>query len=315
MEKTLLLTGATGLLGSHVLKEMQESSWASSYDILAPSSTELDLTSPKDTEDYFNSHRPAIIIHLAAKVMGLRGNLDNQISSMHSNMNINQNLFMACTKHPPEKIFFAGTVASYSFPYETLPLSESGFLDGDVHAGEFGYAWAKRMGYPWLKMLSDEFGLSWTYGILTNLFGPNDRFVGPYTHVAPALIHRANETSKASPQKALRVWGNKNVTRDFMYAPDAAKAVLVTLEHASPTGMMVNIGTGQETSMGELAVLIASQFGLDFVEWDSEKPVGVSKRWLNVQLLESLGFKADPDKRSQIQETVSWYLSNQGTLR
>jgi GDP-L-fucose synthase len=315
MKSTLLLTGATGLLGSHVLKELQESSWANSYDILAPSSTELDLTSPKDTEDYLNSHRPSIVIHLAAKVMGLRGNLDNQISSMQSNMSINQNLFMACTKHPPEKIFFAGTVASYSFPYESLPLSESGFLDGDVHAGEFGYAWAKRMGYPWLKMLSNEFGLSWTYGILTNLFGPNDRFVGPYTHVAPALIHRANETSKASPKKALRVWGKKNVTRDFMYAPDAAKAVLVTLEHASPTGMMVNIGTGQETSMGELAELIAYQFGLDSVEWDSEQPVGVSKRWLNVQLLESLGFRADLDKRTQIQETVSWYLSNQSTLR
>jgi GDP-L-fucose synthase len=247
--------------------------------------------------------------------MGLRGNLDNQISSMETNMSINQNLFMAAIRYPPKRIFFAGTVASYSFPYRSMPLSENNFLDGDVHAGEFGYAWAKRMGYPWLKLLADDFGVSWTYGIITNLFGPNDRFIGPYTHVAPALIHRAHEAYNTSTHKTLKAWGNKNVTRDFMYAPDAAKALLVTLDHASPSGIMVNIGTGQETSMGHLADLIASQFGLTNVEWDSDKPVGVSRRWLNVDRLESMGFRANLDVKFQIKETVSWYLDNKLALR
>jgi GDP-L-fucose synthase len=171
------------------------------------------------------------------------------------------------------------------------------------------------MGYPWLKLLADDFGVSWTYGILTNLFGPNDRFVGPNTHVAAALINRAHEAAKDPTQRTLKVWGNEKVTRDFMYAPDAAKAVLLTLQHASTSGTLVNIGTGQETPMGQLADLVADQFGLEAVEWDAEGPVGVNRRWMNVQLLESFGFSADLDLSRQVRETVKWYLLNQQAIR
>jgi GDP-L-fucose synthase len=248
--------------------------------------------------------------------MGLSGNLAFQRQAMLANLKINENLFGALMNHPPQRVFFAGTAASYAFPYSTLPLNESQFLAGDVHAGEFGYAWAKRMAYPWLRLLGEESGTTWTYGIITNLFGPQDRFLGEFTHVIPALINRAGQISKTDPDAKLKVWGHSSVTRDFLFAPEAAKAILHSLQHAPPhAGQFVNIASGVELSMGRVARAISDNFGLSGVEWVADKPIGVRRRVMDVSKLKEIGFNPSTDFDVQIEKTVTWFKANQDFLR
>lgn len=315
MQTSLLVTGSSGLLGASVVRAIRELAWDKKFKILTPSSQELDLTLENETENYFGIHKPEVVVHLAAKVMGLRGNMDNQIQSMRQNSRINESLFLAATKYPPKRIFFAGTVASYAFPYKSLPLVEEHFLDGDVHAGEFGYAWAKRSAYPWLRLFSEELGVSWSYALFTNLFGPNDRFIGPHTHVIPALIQKAHETKRSKGSKSLEVWGHPEVTRDFLFAPEAGRASLVALENSSQEGLIVNIASGVETSMKNVAESIAAHFEIENVSWDSAKPVGVPNRSMNIDKLSSFGFQPNIGLHDQLGKTIEWYLANPSLVR
>jgi GDP-L-fucose synthase len=303
------------MLGASVVSAIRELAWDNKFKILTPSSQQLDLTSENETAKYFGIHKPEVVVHLAAKVMGLRGNMDNQIQSMRQNSRINESLFLAATKYPPKQIFFAGTVASYAFPYQSLPLREEYFLGGDVHAGEFGYAWAKRSAYPWLRLLSEELGVSWTYALFTNLFGPNDRFIGPHTHVIPALIHKAFESKRSKSSKSLDVWGHPEVTRDFLYAPEAARASLIAIENSSQKGLIVNIASGVETSMKNVAESVAAHFEIENVSWDSAQPIGVPNRSMNIDKLLSFGFQPKTDLHEQLGKTIEWYLTNPSLVR
>ena len=315
MLPSLLVTGSSGLLGASVVSTIRDLGWDKKFNILTPSSQQLDLTSENETASYFMVHQPEVVVHLAAKVMGLRGNMDNQIQSMRQNSRINESIFLAATKFPPSRIFFAGTVASYAFPYHSLPLREEHFLGGDVHSGEFGYAWAKRSAYPWLRLLSEELGVSWTYALFTNLFGPNDRFAGPHTHVIPALIQKAFETKQGNGSNSLNVWGHPEVTRDFLFAPEAARASLIALENSSQEGLIVNIASGVETSMKNVAESIANHFEIGNVAWDSDKPIGVPKRSMDIEKLSSFGFRPKVDLHAQLGKTIQWYLDNPNLVR
>jgi GDP-L-fucose synthase len=313
--ETVLVTGASGLLGRSLVNLISGMESWEHTNVLTPSREELDLGNPLSVNAYFQQNRPTTVLHLAAKVMGLSGNLTFQRDSMEANLSINENLFRACLQTPPRVVFFAGTAASYAFPYASLPLDESQFLAGDVHAGEFGYAWAKRMAYPWLRLLGEEANVAWVYGIITNLFGPEDRFLGDFTHVIPALIHRGAEVGGTHRKKALRVWGHPTVTRDFLFAPEAARAILHAIEFASISGSFVNIASGQEISMGRVANIVAQNFDLKGVEWLSKMPVGVPRRVMNVSKLEGIGFRPSLNFEDQISETISWYMANRRRLR
>lgn len=313
---SLLVTGSNGLLGSHFVEAVRQSDFGATVEILTPSRGELDLENPAAVITFFETHRPSIVVHLAAKVMGLRGNLDFQIASMTENLRINESVFLAAAKYPPKKMFFAGTAASYAYPYSKMPLREEQFFEGDVHSGEFGYAWAKRMAYPWLKLLAQDYGVAWTYGIFTNLFGPRDRFLGDFTHVIPALINRAGQPwLKGEAQKVLQVWGNPAITRDFLYAPEAAAAILACVRSSTNEGQLINIASGRETQMGKIAEIIANQFAINEIDWQVDKPVGVSRRYMDISALLKLGFEPKIEIENQLISTIEWYKTSGNDLR
>ncbi len=313
--KTILVTGANGMLGTQLVRSLKDNPAYEEYQVLTPDRSQLDLEDPRKVLEFFSENKPHTVFHLAAKVMGLRGNLDFQMQSMRTNLRINEAVFSAAAAFPPDRLFFAGTAASYAYPYLRIPLLEEDFFVGDVHDGEFGYAWAKRMAYPWLRLLASDFGVAWTYGIFTNLFGPNDRFQGDYTHVVPALINRAGGGSGLSSGQRLEVWGRPDVTRDFLYAPEAAKAAIVSMECGSHDGLILNIASGQETSMGVLAEQIAFEFGYEGVQWRSDMPIGVRNRYMDISKLKSIGFSPELNLECQIHETANWYKENKFNLR
>jgi len=310
----ILVTGAHGLLGTQIIEILKADPNFAEEKLLIPNRNELDLLDEKKVIEFFRVNKPNLVFHLAARVMGLQGNLEHQTESFIENMTINNSIFKASIKYPPEKFFFAGTAASYAHPYAHIPLSEQDFLLGDVHESEFGYAWAKRTSYPWLKILRDELGVKSCYGILTNLFGPNDRFKGAQTHVIPALIQRAHE-SKSFGIEQLDIWGFPSVSRDFLYSPKAARIITDIMKSGKEFPLLVNIGSGVETSMDTVARIIANKFGIRKIKWQHQKPTGVQKRYLDVSVLRNMEINISIDIEEELNETIDWYLSNLESIR
>jgi GDP-L-fucose synthase len=252
-----------------------------------------------------------------AFAVGAKAGIDvGQLVRVVSAGAVNSGLFQAMAKYPPKKVFFAGTAASYSYPYKQIPLQEEDFLSGDVHDGEFGYAWSKRIAYPWLRILRDEFGTKSIYGILTNLFGPNDRFIGSHTHVIPALIRRAHDTNLKG-STALDVWGFPTTTRDFLYATEAARLIVSLISSATvdPKNFFVNIGSGVETSILATAEVIASEFEIKKIMWLHDKPVGVHRRYLDISKLVEFGIQIDSNFKEDLVSTINWYKANFEVVR
>lgn len=312
----ILVTGASGMLGKAVVQSLLTSAAVDKQGLLIPDRKSLDLEDLQSCKNFFEKFQPEIVFHLAAKVMGLQGNLELQAESLLVNSQINNNLFQCMVKFPPKKIFFAGTAASYSYPYKSIPLREDDFMNGDVHDGEFGYAWSKRFAYPWLRILRDEFGVNVVYGVLTNLFGPNDRFKGRHTHVIPALIDRASNTH-LQRGKSLEVWGFPTTTRDFLSSAEAAKIIvaLVSSSTLNPQSFFVNIGSGVETSIRMVTDIISREFDIQTVNWRHEKPVGVQRRYLDTSKLVEFGIKSSYDFETDLVATINWYKANRESLR
>jgi len=238
----ILITGATGLLGAAIVSKLKSQGYVN---LLIPTHKELDLLEINMAESWFNKHKPSYVFHLASLVYGLKGNLENQLKSIHQNTQINLNILNACANYSIKKIFFAGTVASYPFPYPSLPLEEKFFLDGEPHAGEYGYATAKRHALSYLKILKETKNIDYCYGIFTNMYGINDRYDIDGGHVIPALIKKALNAIQTD-KKSLTVWGNKNTTRDFLNSKDAAHAAILCMQSFTGT---INIASGESISI------------------------------------------------------------------
>ena len=305
----ILITGATGLLGSSIVSELHRQGYSN---LLTPTHKELDLLKSDTVTDWFQNNKPEYVFHLASLVYGLKGNLDNQHKSIHQNTQMNLNILDACINYSIRKVFFAGTVASYPFPYPSLPLKEEFFLDGEPHAGEYGYATAKRHALAYLKILKETKGLDYCYGIFTNMYGINDKYDVDGGHVVPALIKKALDTMKTD-EKVLKVWGNKNTTRDFLNSKDAAHAAILSMQSYSG---YINIASGESVSI-ELIVKTINEFfdnKLSIV-WDKDAPIGVPERSVSVEKLKELGFNKDISLKEGIFEAINWAKNSYNNLR
>lgn len=305
-KKTIILvTGANGVLGKAILNVLSKAGFTN---ILAPTKNEMDMRDQSAVCSYLSEHRPEVIIHLASIVFGLAGNLANQMYSVIENTTINNNLFMGLMKYPVKKLFFAGTVASYAFPYTSLPLKEEMFFNGLPHYGEFGYAMAKRHAYTYLRILSKETGLQYIYGIFTNLYGAYDKFDVQNGHVIPSLVAKAYYTQKTGG--TLDIWGDGSAERDFLYSEDAARAVLLCLEQQS-TIDLINISSGVGCSIKHVAELLARIAGISNLSYQKDKPVGIQKRVVDNTNLLNLGFCPKTSLETGLLRTYQYYSSLQ----
>ncbi len=304
-DSLMLITGGGGVLGAALQKKLQDND----VTFIAPRREELDLLNAEATGDYISKHKPDIVVHLAAMVFGLGGNLKNQMNSVVNNTIINNNLFSALYQNPPKKIFFAGTVASYPFPFKSLPLKEEDFFNGLPHYGEFGYAMAKRHAYTYLKILKEEKNTSFTYGVFTNLFGINDNFDIENSHVVPSLIAKAFRAKL--DDKPLEVWGNGEAERDFLCSDDAARAICFLLDNESINDI-INISSGKTYSIKYVAELIAKAYCMDKeIKFLPAMPSGILNRSVNNQKIIDMGFKLSIEFETAILNACDWYASIQ----
>ena len=309
LKSKILITGARGLLGTAIINELKKQGYKKLY---TPSSSELNLLDDGAVNKWLSHYKPEYVFHLASLVYGLKGNLENQLKSIHQNTQMNLNLFNACGNHGVKKIFFAGTVASYPYPYLSLPLKEDFFMDGEPHGGEYGYAIAKRHALSYLKILKETKNVDYCYGIFTNLYGINDRFDTDGGHVIPSLIKKAYDAIN-SENKVFKVWGNPETTRDFLYVKDAAKISILALNDISGT---INIASGNEIKMGQIVEAIESCFdGVLNVFWDKTAPVGIPKRSVCIDRLQEFEITEFTSMKQGLQQTIEWYIKNSSSAR
>lgn len=303
--KKILITGGSGLVGSSLLRRIQ-----GRYEIFAPSHKELDLNNEKAVDEYLRVHKIDVCIHAAAVVFGLGGHLSNPGEALFANTRLDQNVFNAVRKNGLKKFIYVGTVAAYGFPYVQLPLREEDFYQGEPHESEYGYASAKRAASSFCKVLSDS-GIPSIYCILTNVYGPNDRFNIATGHVIPSLIAKGSQAALSG--EPLKVWGNPETTRDFIYVDDVAAAIDQLMD--SPFQGNVNLSTGVETSMLDVAEGISRKFGIRSIQWEANKPQGIPKRVVSNKLLKSVINFKETDFQTGLDKTVEWYKNFKEEIR
>lgn len=304
----ILVTGAGGLVGTALLSLLAEQGFTN---ILSPRSTEVDLRDPVATTAYFSKVSPVYVYHLAAKVYGILGNMENKGLSYFENVMINTNVVEAARLANVRKIVAMGSGAVYPYPPPRKLLEEDDIWIGQPHPSEDSYAHSKRAMFAQLTAYKEQYGMDFVFAISGNLYGPNDKFDIEHGHVTPALVAKFH-AAKAAGTK-VSVWGNGSAVRDFTYATDAAMALLTVMEKGQGA---INIGSGDIRPIRDIVAILSEVTNMsDQVEWDASKPNGQEFRAYRLDRLMDLGFRAKVDLRTGLDLTFRWYAENAATAR
>ncbi len=307
----ILITGANGFLGKHVLKNLKDAGYTNLY---SPPSQTLDLTKEDQTTAYFRKYQPDYVIHLAAVCGGIGLNKEQPGDLTIKNLRMGLNIIDACRYFNVNKLVMVGTVCSMA-ANAPVPFTEEDFLEfnrngpGMPEITNAGYGLAKRMLYEVLRTYHQQYAFQFAYLIPVNMLGEHDNFNPQTSHVIPALIKKFLD-AKIYKVDSVNLWGSGTPTREFVYAGDVARAIRLALEDYSSTYPLL-IGTGQEISIKELAEKIKEMIGFEgSLEWDASMPDGQMRRCLNVsKAKELLNFEARTSLNEALERTVKWYLA------
>jgi len=305
--KRILLTGGNGFLGRHVQDKLSDHGCTQ---IAAPSRDECDLTSQAQASHLFAEFRPEVVIHLAANVGGIGKNRRSPGRIFLDNMAMGVNVLDLSVAASVEKLVMVGTACSYP-KNSTPPFSEDDLFDGYPEPTNAPYGIAKRALGEGLAACHKQYGIDSAYLIPTNLYGPGDNFDPDDSHVIPALIRKMTEAVD-NQEDTVTVWGSGNATREFLYVDDAADAI-VRAASVVETHHPINLGTGGEISIGDLANKIAKQCGYEGrLVFDSTMPDGQPRRLVDSSRANSLmGWTPKTDLDDGLTQTIRWFQNEQ----
>ncbi len=269
-------------------------------------SVDYDLRERGAIDDMLRTHRPEALVHLAAVVGGIGANRAEPGRFFYENAVLGVELLEACRTHGVGKVLVAGTVCAYP-KHTPVPFREDSLWDGYPEETNAPYGLAKRMLLVQAQAYREQYGTNIVYLLPTNLYGPGDNFDLATGHVIPAMIRRFRD-ARDTGASTVTLWGDGSPTREFLHVRDAARAFRLALERydeAEP----VNVGSGDEISIRDLATLVAEHAGYrGTIAWDTTKPNGQPRRRLDVtKAREGFGFEARIGLRGGIAETVAWY--------
>ena len=296
---SVLITGGNGLVGRSLTSALV----ARGVKPLAPARAEVDWTDQSASRAYFERHRPKIVYHLAAKVGGIASNVADPVGFLKENAAIALNVISACHEFGVEKTLVLGSSCMY--PRECAqPMREDSLLTGPLEPTNEGYALAKIMALKLAEYYHRQFGQKFVCPIPPNIYGPGDTFDTEKSHVLSALIRRFAE---AEPMATVTLWGTGNARREFMHVRDLAEGLIFVMQNFdSPEP--INLGTGDDVSIRQLASLIAAEFNFrGRIEWDPTKPDGMPRKCMDVRRLRALGFHAKISLADGIRETIQFY--------
>jgi len=301
---TILVAGGSGLVGSAIVRELQRLN----KDVIGISSKDVDLLDRSQTFEFINNLKPTAIIDSAAKVGGIGGNNSYPVEFLSQNLQIQLNLMDAAHAAKVSKFVFLGSSCIY--PKDCAqPIKEEYLLTGELEQTNSAYALAKIAGIELIKSYRKEYSYKWISVMPTNMYGPNDNFDLENGHVLPVLIRKFIEAKRTDCGK-VTLWGSGSPLREFLHVDDLAKAVVICMDNYDDS-KQINIGSGQEVSIKDLASKIANAVGFNGeIIWDSSKPDGTMRKVLDSSKVAKLGWKPLISLDQGITSTVEWYLQN-----
>lgn len=306
--KRVWVAGHRGMVGSAVVRRLRRERVA---DVIVATSAELDLRDAGDTNEFVSAHSPDVAIIAAAKVGGINANRSAQADFLYDNLMIAANCLHACHLAAVEKTVVLGSSCIYPAGSDQ-PIREEYLMTGPLELTNEGYAIAKIAALELGKMLRRQYGLDVISLMPTNLYGPGDNYDLKTSHVLPALLRKTHE-ARESGQTTMTLWGSGKPRREFLHVDDLADAVVFALRMYTGEGHL-NVGTGHDMSIVELARLIGEVVGWDGTyEFDTSMPDGVPRKLLEVSRLREMGWEASTPIRQGIQSTYQDFLAGSRT--
>lgn len=315
----VFVAGHRGLVGSAIVRQLKEAGYSN---IITRTRQELDLLDQNAVNDFFGSQPVEEVYLAAAKVGGIHANNTFPAEFILQNLVIETNIISAAQKAGVKKLLFLGSSCIYP-KFAPQPMKEEALLSGTLEPTNEPYAIAKIAGIKLCESFNRQYGTSYRSIMPTNLYGPGDNFHPENSHVIPALLHRFH-SAKMNGDKAVTVWGSGTPMREFLHVDDMASASVFVMEldektyseHTSPMLSHINVGTGTDCSIRELAETIAKV--VDFrgrIEFNTTKPDGTPRKLLDVSRINAMGWKAKIPLYEGLHSTYQWFLASEGSLR
>lgn len=307
MEKNakIYVAGHTGLVGSAILRKLESEGYTN---IIYRDISELDLIRQVETEKFFETEKPEYVFLSAAKVGGIKANMDAQGEFYYINSMIANNVIHSAYKNGVKKLLFLGSSCIYP-RFAKQPMKESALLTGELEPTNHSYAIAKIAGLKMCDYYRQQYGCDFISAMPTNLYGINDNFDLTTSHLMPALIRKFHE-AKVNSDETVTIWGTGKPYREFLFVDDLADALLFLMNNYSDFGH-VNVGTGKDYTILDYANMVKKIVGFEGkIVHDLTKPDGMFKKQLDVTKLKDLGWEAKIGLEEGIKRTYEWYLKN-----
>jgi GDP-L-fucose synthase len=301
-DSRIYVAGHRGLAGSAIVRRLRAEGFER---LLLRTHAQLDLCNQAATEEFFAAEKPEYVFLAAALVGGIQANNTRRAEFIRDNLLIQTNLIDAAWRHGAKKLAFLGSSCIYP-KFASQPMREDALLTGALEPTNEPYAIAKIAGIKMAQAYRDQYGFDAISLMPTNLYGPGDNFDLESSHVLPALLRKFHE-AKVAGAATVTLWGNGTALREFLHVDDLASAAVFLMREYS-SGEIINVGSGEEVSIGELAGLIGEvvEFEGEIV-WDRSKPDGTPRKLMDSGRLRGMGWKAEVGLRGGVGRTYEWF--------
>jgi GDP-L-fucose synthase len=306
-DSRVLVAGANGMVGSAIVRNLESKGYTN---IIEGTRDDVDFTDQDETERYFCSEEPEYVFVAAAKVGGIMANSNYKANFLTENLQIQTNLIEQSYNFGVQKLLFLGSSCIYP-KFATQPITEDQLMTGPLEPTNDAYAIAKIAGIMMCQAYRQQHGFNAISLMPTNLYGPNDNFDLETSHVLPAMIAKFHDAvANHSEHWEVKLWGDGSAMREFLHVDDLAEACYTCMQVYNEAEH-INVGTGEDVTIKELAETVADVVGYDRdINWDTTKPNGTPRKVLNVDKIKALGWEPKIGLREGIETTYQWYKEN-----
>ena len=292
------VAGNTGLVGSAIVRMLKKKMF---YNIISSPSSHWDLTVQSRVDQFFRLNQPEYVFLAAAKVGGIGANSTSPAHFIYDNLMIQTNIIDAAYRYGAKKLIFLGSSCIYP-KFANQPIKEEELMTGALEPSNDAYATAKIAGIKMCQAYRQQYGVDAISVMPTNLYGPNDNYDLENSHVLPAMIRKFHEA-----EDKVTLWGDGSAMREFLHVDDLAEALHLLMNKYSEASP-INVGTGEDVTIKELAETVGSVVGNKEIEWDKSKPNGTPRKVLDVSKIKSMGWKPTISLRDGIESTYQDYI-------